>query len=355
MRRALRLASKGRGRVEPNPMVGAVVVKRGKIVGEGYHREFGGPHAEVNAIREAGTAAKGATVYVTLEPCSHHGKTPPCTGLLIDSKVSRVVAAMGDPDDRVAGNGFRRLREAGIEVETGLLEEQARELNAPYLKLRTQGIPYVIAKWATTLDGRIATPSGDSKWITGEVARRHVHRVRNRVDAILVGIGTALKDDPLLTCRLPGGRRPRRIVLDSRARLPLDSQLVRTVPEAEVILVSTSLAPKGRVRDLRDAGVRTLTVRTRKGVCSLRDLARKLGEMQITNLMVEGGAETLASFFAEGLVDRAMVYVAPKIIGDGPAPVSGLALGKMADAIQLQQARTRRLGEDLLVDGVVRG
>lgn len=353
MRRALRLASKGRGRVEPNPMVGAVVVKRGKIVGEGYHQKFGGPHAEVNAVRAAGAAVRGATVYVTLEPCSHHGKTPPCAALLIDSKVSRVVAAMEDPDDRVVGNGFRRLREAGIEVETGLLGEQARELNAPYLKLRTQGTPYVIAKWATTLDGRIATPSGDSKWITGEVARRHVHRVRNRVDAILVGIGTALEDDPLLTCRLPGGRNPTRIVLDSRARLPLDSQLVRTVSEAEVILVTTSAAPKGRARELRDAGVAILTVRTRKGVCSLRHLAQKLGEMQITNLMVEGGAETLAAFFAAGLVDRAMVYLAPKVIGDGPTPVSGLALGEMADAIALQQVRTRRLGDDFLVDGVV--
>ena len=351
MRRALALAQKGRGRVEPNPMVGAVVVKRGRIVGEGYHRRFGGPHAEVNAIANAGKKARGSTVYVTLEPCDHFGKTPPCTELLISAGVERVVAAMTDPDEKVSGKGLRKLRRVGMDVQMGLLVDEARALNAPYLKLRTQGLPYVTAKWAMTLDGRIASLSGDSKWITGDKARRHVHQTRARSDAILVGIGTVLQDDPLLTCRLPRGRNPRRIILDRRARLPLDCRLVQTISEAEVIVATTSSAPARRLDQLAEAGCTILKVRSGHGKCSVPDLLRKLGKMQVTNLLVEGGTETLSSFFRAGQVDRVMAYLSPKVLGDGVPPVAGLGLTKMSDALGLSDVSIQRFGPDLLITG----
>jgi len=352
MRRALALARKGRGRVEPNPMVGAVVVKGARIVGEGYHQRFGGPHAEANAIANAGKKAHGATVYVTLEPCNHFGKTPPCTELLISAGVGRVVAAMRDPDEKVSGKGLRKLRRAGIDAQVGLLESEGRALNAPYVKLRTQGLPYVTAKWAMTLDGRIASISGDSKWITGDKARRHVHKVRAQSDAILVGIGTVLQDDPLLTCRLPRGRNPKRIVMDSRARLPLACRLVQTVSEAEVIVATTSAAPAKRLHRLAAAGCTILKVRSKDGRCSVPDLLRKLGKMQVTNLLVEGGAETLGSFFKAGQVDRVMAYLSPKVLGDGVPPVAGLGLTEASDALELTDVSMQRFGPDVLITGL---
>ncbi|MDP7133294.1 MAG: bifunctional diaminohydroxyphosphoribosylaminopyrimidine deaminase/5-amino-6-(5-phosphoribosylamino)uracil reductase RibD [Planctomycetota bacterium] len=352
MQRALKLAAKGKGRVEPNPMVGAVVVKSKKIIGEGFHQRFGGPHAEVNAIRAAGRKAKGATVYVTLEPCNHFGKTPPCTELLIRAGISRVVTAMTDPDERVSGQGLVKLEQAGIKVENGLLEDEARKLNAPYITLRNEGRPFIIAKWAMTLDGQIATFTGDSKWVTGEKARHHVHQVRNQVDAILVGIGTAVADDPLLTCRLPNGRNPVRIILDSRARLSPKSNLVTTAAEAETIIVTTD-ATASRCKALESAGCEVLKVRSRQGKPSLRDLAKRLGKRQITNLLVEGGQQVLGSFFREKLVDKVMVYQAPKIIGDGKSPVGKTGWKLMSQASELKGAATKRLGDDILVEGFV--
>ncbi|MDA0836506.1 MAG: bifunctional diaminohydroxyphosphoribosylaminopyrimidine deaminase/5-amino-6-(5-phosphoribosylamino)uracil reductase RibD [Planctomycetota bacterium] len=352
MHRALKLAAKGQGRVEPNPMVGAVVVKNGKVIGEGFHQLFGGPHAEVNAIKNAGAKAKGSTVYVTLEPCNHFGKTPPCTQLLIKAGVSRVVSAMTDPDERVSGRGFETLKQAGIKVENGLLEDEARKLNAPYLTLRNQGRPFIIAKWAMTLDGQIATFTGDSKWVTGEKARRHVHQVRDRVDAILIGIGTAQADDPLLTCRLPSGRNPLRIVLDSHARLSLNSNLVRTTQEAGTLVVTTDGSDE-RCQSLESAGCEVMKVRSRQGKPSLRYLLNRLGQRQITNLLVEGGRQVLGAFFREKLVDKVMVYQSPKIIGDGLSPVAETGWHLMSQAARLQNVTTRRFGEDLLVEGLV--
>jgi diaminohydroxyphosphoribosylaminopyrimidine deaminase/5-amino-6-(5-phosphoribosylamino)uracil reductase len=353
MQRALKLAARGKGRVEPNPMVGAVVVKNGKIIGEGFHRQFGGPHAEVHAIENAGKRVNGSTVYVTLEPCSHFGKTPPCADLLVNSGVSRVVASMTDPDENVSGRGLKNLKKAGIQVEAGLLEEEARKLNRPYLTLRNEGRPFVIAKWAMTLDGQIATFTGDSKWVTGEKARHHVHQLRNQVDAILVGIGTAEADNPLLTCRLPNGRNPKRVVLDSHARLPLNSKLVLTTDEVETLVVTTD-APASRCNALESAGCEVLKVRARDGKPSLRDLMKRLGKRQITNLLVEGGQQVLGSFFRENLVDKVMVYQAPKIIGEGKSPVGETGWKLMSQASELQDVSTRRLGDDILVEGFVR-
>ncbi len=243
MSRALAEAERGRGAVEPNPMVGAVVVRDAKAVGVGHHERFGGPHAEVIALARAGGLARGATLYVTLEPCCHHGKTPPCTDAILKAKVARVVAAMRDPFPKVDGGGASRLRSAGVEVEVGLMAEESRRLNGPYLKRLATGLPYVTAKWAMTLDGKTAAASGDSRWISGPRSRALVHEVRGRMDAILIGIGTALADDPSLTARPPGPRTPARVILDGSARLPLDSQLATTAREVPVLVAVTTRAP----------------------------------------------------------------------------------------------------------------
>ncbi|MBI2191383.1 MAG: bifunctional diaminohydroxyphosphoribosylaminopyrimidine deaminase/5-amino-6-(5-phosphoribosylamino)uracil reductase RibD [Planctomycetes bacterium] len=350
MRRALALAGRGRGRVEPNPMVGAVVVRGGRIIGEGYHRQFGGPHAEVHALAGAGASACGAALYVTLEPCDHHGKTPPCTEAIVAAGVHRVVAAMQDPDERVSGRGVRRLRRAGLDVEMGLCREEARALNAPYLKLKTRHVPYVTAKWAMTLDGRIASLAHEARWITSEAARRHGHRARSLSDAILVGIGTVLADDPLLTCRIPGGRHPTRIVLDSRGRLPLRSRLVRTARESPVLVVTTAAAPAQRLLALERAGCRVCIVPVRSGRCSLPDLLGLLGREQATHLLVEGGQQVLSSFFRAHLVDRVLVYLGPKILGDGLSPIAGLGCRTVAEAMLLEPVSLRRLGPDLVLE-----
>ncbi len=256
MTRALELAERGRGYVEPNPLVGAVVVRDGRMVGEGWHQRYGEAHAEVNALAAAGEAARGATLYVTLEPCCHHGKTPPCTDAILQAGVARVVAAMTDPFPEVAGKGLSILQAAGVTVVVGLGEKEARRLNAPYLKLLTTGRPYIHAKWAMMLDGKIATRTGDSKWISGEESRRRVHELRGRMDGIIVGIGTALADDPLLTVRPPGARVPTRIILDSHARLSPHSRLVQTAKEAPVMVVTIRPATDEPVRVLKKSGMR---------------------------------------------------------------------------------------------------
>src|SRR5262245_52454147 len=250
MRRALELAERGRGAVEPNPLVGAVLVRDGALVGEGWHQRYGGPHAEVHALAAAGPAARGATLHVTLEPCCHPGKTPPCTDAVLAAGVARVVAAMSDPFPRVAGGGLARLRAAGLEVEVGLCEAEACRLNAPYLKLLSRGRPWVHAKWAMTLDGKMATRTGDSKWIRGGGSRRLVHELRGRVDAVVVGLGTALADDPALTARPPGPRVATRVVLDGRGALPGDLQVVRTAPETPTLIATTERSPAAWRADL---------------------------------------------------------------------------------------------------------
>jgi len=354
MERALRLAGRGRGAVEPNPMVGAVIVRRGEVIGRGWHRRFGGPHAEVNAVRDAGGKVAGSTVYVTLEPCAHVGKTPPCTDLLIRHQVRRVVVACRDIFPKTAGAGIAKLRRNGIKVDVGVLGDEARELNAPYFKLIGTGIPYVIAKWAMTLDGRIATRTGDSQWISSEEARKFSHQVRSRVDAVVVGIGTVLADDPELTCRLVRGRNPRRVVLDTMARLPLESKLMRTADAAPLVVAVSDGAPQARVRRLAQRGCDVRVFPTKSGRISVRRVLRWLGSMRITNVLVEGGAEVLGSFFDAGQVDEVLAFVGPKIIGAGKPPVLGKGVTCIADALRLVSLTPTRLGDSILLRGRIR-
>jgi diaminohydroxyphosphoribosylaminopyrimidine deaminase/5-amino-6-(5-phosphoribosylamino)uracil reductase len=342
MHQALALAARGRGSVEPNPMVGAVVVRDGQVVGSGYHQRFGGPHAEVFALQQAGEQARGATLYVTLEPCCHHGKTPPCTRAIIEAGISRVVAAMADPFPRVAGGGFAELRSAGIEVELGPCEAEARRLNAPYLTLLAKGRPWVIAKWAMTLDGKIATRTGDSKWISNEASRRRVHELRGRVDAIITGSGTALADDPLLTARPPGPRKAARIVLDRRGRLPLTSQLVRTAHEVPTILVTASNAFAGTACEVLSP-------------LNPHELLAELGRRRMTNVMLEAGQGVIGTFLACGLIDEVHAFIAPRLIGGQEAlsPIGGLGAERIAEGYRVSVEAVEVVEGDLFVRGLV--
>lgn len=358
MRTALGLAERGKGRVEPNPMVGALVVKDGQAIGEGYHEYFGGPHAEVIALEKAGALVSDATLYVSLEPCAHYGKTPPCIEKVLGAGIRRVVLAVRDPNPVTSGKGVERLKQAGIAVKEGVLEEESRRLNAPFFKLMTTGMPYVIAKWAMSLDGKTATHTGDSRWVSSEESRRYVHMVRSQVDAVLVGIGTVLRDDPLLTARLEGGRNPKRIVVDGQARLPLDSKLVKSISASggpEVIVATTTLAPRERLEGLERAGCKVMVVKGREKRVDLIDLMKRLGQMQFTNILMEGGGSLTAGFFEQGLVDKVMVFISPKIIGGGEArlPVAGTGADKIEEALRLKEVQVSRLSEDILVEGLV--
>lgn len=349
MRRALRLA--GRGRTSPNPMVGAVVVRDGEIVGEGFHPMAGQPHAEVFALRAAGERAKGAEMYVSLEPCCHQGRTPPCTDALIRSGVKRVYAAMVDPDPKVAGNGIAILKKAVIEVEVGLLESQARELNRAFIKRVTTGLPFVLWKSAMTLDGKIASRTGDSRWVTGEDARRAVHRLRNESDAVIVGIGTVLADDPELTVRgVKGSVNPMRVVVDSNASTPPDARLLST--EARTVIAVTSMAPEERVETLRQSGARVLVLPDRDGQVNLRALMTELVDLGVNSVLLESGGELAASMLDAGLIDRGLLFIAPKIIGgrDAKTPVEGEGIEQMAHAIGTPAPRVRRYGDDVALE-----
>jgi len=350
MRLALRLAARGRGRVEPNPMVGAVVVRGGTVIGKGWHRRFGGPHAEVNAVLDAGGRAAGATVYVTLEPCAHFGKTPPCAGFLVEHKVGRVVVACRDLFPETAGKGIARLRRAGVHVEVGLLGNEARSLNAPFFKLVSTGMPYVTAKWAMTLDGKIATKSGDSMWISSEEARKCAHKVRGRVDAVVVGIGTVLADDPELTCRLARGRTPKRVVLDTRARLPLGSKLVRSAGETPVVVAVSERAPAKRAEALMKHGCKVVTFPEKGGRVDVVRVLEWLGSMRVTNVLVEGGGEVLGSFFDAKVVDEVLAFIGPKVVGGrGKSPVLGGGVARLTDAAEFDLVESRRFGSTVLV------
>ncbi len=351
---ALAEATQGRGAVEPNPMVGAVIVRDGQIVGRGHHARFGGPHAEVTALRQARSAARGATLYVTLEPCCHHGKTPPCTGAIKCAGLARVVVAIRDPFPQVDGGGIAVLRAAGIKVELGLRAEAAARLNAPFLKRVLTGIPYVTAKWAMTLDGKTAVASGDSQWISSARSRSLVHAMRGRMDAILVGIGTVLADDSLLTARPPGPRTASRIVLDSQARLPLESRLATTARQAPVILAVTAAAPQQRLVALADLGCEILRFPATPRV-PITPLLIELGRRQMTNLLVEGGGKVLGTFLDEGHVDEVDVFIAPILEGgDHPhTPARGKGVAKMSQAIRLGDLTTSELDGDVRVQGLL--
>lgn len=351
--RALLLAERGRGFVEPNPLVGAVVVRDGEVVGEGYHQKFGGPHAEVHALDQAGERARGATLYVTLEPCCHFGKTPPCTHAVSQAGITRVVAAMADPFPQVAGRGGDLLRTHGIAVEFGLFEKEARKLNAPYLHLLHTGRPYVHLKWAMTLDGKMATRTGDSKWISNETSRSTVHQIRGRMDGILTGVGTVLADDPLLTARPQGPRTATRIVLDTNGRTPIGCRLVQTAKEAPVLLATTW---PGCLEDHRQAGCEVLALPTDSfGRVDLGALLDELGRRRMTNLLVEGGAGVLGGFLDAKLANEVHVFIAPKIVGGGGAlsPVGGGGVGRLADALKLSELETQNIDGDVYSHGRV--
>jgi diaminohydroxyphosphoribosylaminopyrimidine deaminase / 5-amino-6-(5-phosphoribosylamino)uracil reductase len=356
MRRALELAAQGEGRVEPNPMVGCVIARGAEIIGEGWHRRFGGDHAEVEALRLAGGRVAGATMYVTLEPCCHFGKTPPCTRAVLAAGIGRVVAAMSDPFPQVAGGGLAELRAAGVEVESGLLEAEARILLAPYLKLLTTGRPWIIAKWAMTLDGKIATRTGSSRWISNEESRAVVHHLRGRVDAIVVGRETARRDDPLLTARPPGARTAVRVVVDTRASLATESQLVRTASEAPVLVAVGDEAPEADRLRLEAAGCEVFRSESATPAARLDALLNELGRRRMTNVLVEGGGRLLGSLLDTGAVDEVHAFIAPKCVGgsQAPGPVAGTGIETMDAAMRLEGVQVEVLGCDVYLRGRVR-
>lgn len=355
MKIALRLAARGAGLVSPNPMVGAVVVQGGEVVGRGWHRCYGEPHAEVMALRAAGDRARGATLYVTLEPCNHHGQTPPCTEAILAAGVSRVIAATADPNRKVSGGGAEFLRARGVQVEMGLLGEEARRLNEAWLAWEKRERPFVLAKAACSLDGKIATRSGDSQWLTGPEARALGHRLRHECDAILVGVGTVLADDPQLTARLPRRRTkdPIRLILDSRLRLPTTARVLHPESSAPTWIVTTAAAPPDKIKALEDLGASVLVMPDDRGRVGLEPLMLELGCRQVQSLLVEGGAEVLGAFFDHHLVDKFYFFFAPKFLGGQQAlsVIGGAGVDRLAKAHQARDLTLRRLGPDLLVSG----
>jgi diaminohydroxyphosphoribosylaminopyrimidine deaminase / 5-amino-6-(5-phosphoribosylamino)uracil reductase len=353
MRLALRLAARGAGWVSPNPMVGAVVVRDGQVVGRGYHRQAGLPHAEVEALKDAGEAARGAELYVTLEPCNHQGRTPPCTQAILAAGIRRVIIASPDPNPQVTGGGAGFLADQGVEVELGGLDAEARRLNEAWFHWVNTGRPWVIAKAACSLDGKIATAGGDSQWITGEAARLQGHRLRHRVDAMVVGIGTALADDPQLTTRLPRGRDPIRIVLDSRLRLPLTARLLNLDSAAPTWVACTDQASPEKRRALEARGAQVLALPEDAGRVSLPALLKLLGARQVQSLLVEGGAEVLGAFFDQRLVHQFYFFYGPKILGGQKAAgmVGGQGIMHLGEAHIARDLKVRRLGADLMLSG----
>jgi diaminohydroxyphosphoribosylaminopyrimidine deaminase/5-amino-6-(5-phosphoribosylamino)uracil reductase len=351
MRRALALARRGVGKTSPNPAVGCVIVNDGVIVGEGWHRKAGGPHAEVFALGQAGERARGGDVYVTLEPCSHHGKTPPCADALVNAGIRRVFAAMVDPNPKVAGSGVALLSTAGIEVTTGLLETESRLLNEPFIKLMTTGRPFVILKSAMTLDGKTATSRGDSRWISNEKSRRYVHKLRAMVDVVMVGAGTVAADDPELTSRIPGARDPVRVVVDSRLGISTAARLLHLDSPAPTIIATLDVdGPKASA--VRERGAEILTCRERDGWVDLGDLMAQLGSRGVQSVLLEGGCRLAGEALRQGLIDKYLLFIAPKLVGgEGPGIFAGPGVELMADTYRLRDLRVRRFGSDILVTG----
>lgn len=353
MRRAIALARRGEGRVEPNPMVGCVIVRGRRVIGEGYHRRFGGPHAEIEALAACDKRPRGATVYITLEPCSHTGKTPPCTEALIRAGVARVVVARRDPHRAVNGRGIRRLRSAGIDVVCGTCRSEASDVLAPFLTRVLHGRPYVIAKWAQSLDGKLCTRTGQSKWISCDASRRRVHRLRARMDAVVVGAGTAAVDDPLLTARdVPVRRAALRVIVAGRLRVTPRSRLARTARQHPTVVMTTARAAKSTAAArLRRCGVEVVGCRSRGDRVSPADMLRRLADRDATNVLVEGGPSLLTSLFEARLVDEAFVFTAPILIGgdDARGPIGGRGAARIDDCITPTWVRTSRSGRDVLV------
>lgn len=360
MRRALELARKGEGHTSPNPMVGCVVVKDGRIISEGYHEKYGEFHAERNALTRCTEDTTGADLYVTLEPCCHQGKTPPCTDIIIEKKIARVFVGSMDSNPLVAGKGVQILRDHGIYVETGILEEECLKLNEVFYHYITTKTPFVVMKYAMTLDGKIACATGDSKWVTGEIARAQVHRMRGRYRGIMVGIGTVLADDPMLNCRVEGGVDPVRIICDSNLHIPLESQIVKTASEIETIVACSQESLEAerkqeKIRKLKEAGIQLIGTEGAHGV-NLVELMKKLGEQNIDSILLEGGGTLNASALEDGIVNKVYAYIAGKLIGgmDARSPVEGMGIDRMADAITLKDMEIERLGDDFCIVGYVK-
>lgn len=358
MKQAIELSKNGMGFVNPNPLVGAVIVKENRVVGKGWHEYFGGPHAEINAIEDAKGQTEGATLYVTLEPCSHYGKTPPCSLAIIQNKFARVVVGSGDPNPLVAGNGITMIKNAGIEVQSGILEKEVQELNEVFFKfIRTQ-LPFVVLKTAMSLDGKIATTIGDSQWISCETSRKRVHELRNQYAAIMVGINTVLKDDPLLNVRDVEGKtkNPVRVVVDSIARIPLESKLLNTQEISETIVAVTDQASESKIKALTNKGALVLVCHAVEGRVDLKFLMQELAGRGIDSILLEGGGTLNFEALKQGIVDKIVSFVAPKILGGAQAltPVEGAGFALLPDAVQIQNLKACNSGDDIMLTGYVR-
>lgn len=353
MRIALSLAAKGAGSVNPNPLVGAVIVHNNTVIGNGYHEQYGGPHAEINAMRNAVGDIKGATMYVTLEPCSHHGKTPPCADALIAAQIGKVFVAMTDPNPLVAGQGIEKLRENGIDVEVGLLETEAKELNRVFLKYIETRRPYVVLKSAMSLDGKIATSTGHSKWISCEKSRQYVHTLRNELKGIMVGVNTVITDDPELTTRLENGkgRNPVRIVVDSKGRIPLSAKMLQHPHDNPIIIATTAQFPERKRTFLEESGHMVLVLPELNGQVDLVSLMEELGKLKIDGILLEGGGTLNDSALQSRIVDEVQFIIAPLLLGgrDAITPVEGVGFKSVDQGISLQQLSTRQMGSDILV------
>ena len=355
MQRALELAEQGKGHTNPNPMVGAVIVKDGRIIGEGFHERCGSGHAEVNAFASCKENPEGAEMYVTLEPCSHYGKTPPCADLIVSKKVKSVYVSSLDPNPLVAGRGIRKLKDAGIHVETGFLDSENKKLNEIFMKYILKKEPFVLLKSAMTLDGKIATAGGESKWITNEASREHSHFLRNQYMSILVGIGTVLADNPKLTCRVPGGKDPIRVVIDSHLRIPEDAMILEDQEQAGTYIFTTAHASQEKKQRLSDRGIRVIEAEGSDGEVDLKKVFAYLGEEGIDSVLVEGGSKIAGSVVRAHLADRVITYIAPKLIGgeDAKSAVGGEGIRKLSDAMELEDTEVILLDGDIAVTGRV--
>lgn len=358
MKRALELAKAGAGYTNPNPLVGAVIVKDGRIIGEGYHKVYGSHHAEVNAFLNATEDVKGATMYITLEPCSHYGKTPPCAEAIVEKGIKKVILGLKDPNPKVSGRGIKILEDAGIEVVTGALEEEGKKVNEIFLKYITTELPFVIMKTAMTLDGKIATRTNASKWITGESSRKYVHEIRNRVAGIMVGIGTVLNDDPSLTTRLEDGSGcdPIRIIIDSSARIRPTAKVLNLNSEAKTIIAVTEKADREKINMLKEKRAEIIYTPSKNGRVDLHFLMKELGARKIDSILLEGGSELNYSALEEGIVDQVLSFIAPKIIGGNTAktPVGGQGKANMEEAINLEHISIHRFGDDMMVEAYIK-
>ena len=355
MERALELAAMGIGKVNPNPLVGAVIVKDGEIIGEGYHECYGEAHAERNAVKDAVKLVEGSTIYVTLEPCAHYGKTPPCVDLIIEKKFRKVVIGMLDPNELVAGKSIEKLKNHGIEVVVGVKEEECKKMNEIFIKYITSKIPFVVLKSGISLDGKIATYSGNSKWITSKESREDAQNLRNRLNSIMVGVNTIIADDPELTCRINNEKKLIRIVVDTNLRTPLDSKVVKNNDKLTIIATTVN-ADDNKKKALRDLGVKVIEVSEKNNKVNLKELVKKLGKEGIDSILIEGGGTLNFSALEEKIVDKVIFYIAPKILGgeNSKSCIAGLGFSELNDAVNLKDISYRKISEDLVVEGYIK-